>query len=173
MPLTTIGHGTASRESLGELLLAAEVDLVVDVRRFPGSRRHPHVARSELKRWLPELGIDYRWDPRLGGRRRPDPASPHRGLRNTSFRAYADHMHTEEFQEALAELLDEARDRSVCIMCSESLWWRCHRRLIADYVTGVHGWDVRHRMHDGRDSAHIPTDVAQVVDGRLRYEEPA
>ena len=172
VPLTTIGHGTASQEALGELLLTAEVDLVVDVRRFPGSRRHPHVKREALEQWLPALGIGYRWEPCLGGRRRPDRDSPHQGLRNTSFRAYADHMESEEFRNAITELLEEASGRTVSVMCSESLWWRCHRRLISDYLTGVHQRPVHHLLHDGTSTAHVPTDVARVVGGRLRYDEP-
>lgn len=170
-PLLTVGHGTAGQQELAAILSGAGVASVVDVRRFPGSRRHPHVAREELQRWLPEAGIGYRWEERLGGRRRPDPDSEHRGLRNESFRAYADHLQTPAFRTALAEVLGEADRAPVAVMCAESLWWRCHRRLIADAVVLLHGRPVHHLLHNGRLSDHVPTDVARVVGGRLRYAE--
>jgi uncharacterized protein (DUF488 family) len=170
--LLTVGHGTAGQDELVGLLRDAGVTGVVDVRRFPGSRRHPHVAREELQRWLPRAGIGYRWDERLGGRRRGDPDSPHRGLRNEQFRAYADHMETPTFAEGLGELLCEAARAPVAMMCSESVWWRCHRRLISDTVELLHGEEVRHLMHDGRLQPHVPTDVVRVVDGRLLYGPP-
>lgn len=169
--LLTVGHGTASADELTELLRGAGVRSLVDVRRFPGSRRHPHVKREELSSWLPAAGIDYRWEERLGGRRTPDPASPHVGLRNVSFRAYADHLGSEEFDAALREVLDEAARRTTAVMCSESVWWRCHRRLVADAAVLVHGAEVRHLMHDGRTPAHLPTDVVRVAgDGSLVYD---
>ncbi|MBW3620329.1 MAG: DUF488 domain-containing protein [Actinobacteria bacterium] len=168
--LLTVGHGTAGEDDLTALFRGAGVDLVVDVRRFPGSRRHPHVARDELARWLPAAGIGYRWEPRLGGRRQPAPASPHVGIRNPSFRAYADHLDSDEFRAALGEVLDEARERRVAVMCSESVWWRCHRRFIADAAVLLHAVEVRHLMHDGRLAEHRPTDVARVEDGQLVYD---
>ncbi|MEX0657872.1 MAG: DUF488 domain-containing protein [Egibacteraceae bacterium] len=168
--LVTVGHGTASEKELAGLLRDAEVEAVVDVRRFPGSRRHPHVARERLESWLPAAGIDYRWEERLGGRRRGTPGSAHTGLRNTSFRAYADHMGTAEFGAAVDGLLATARRRRVAIMCSESLWWRCHRRLIGDYVALLTDVRVRHLLHDGRLVVHQPTDVVRVAAGVLLYD---
>lgn len=168
--LLTVGHGTASRDELIALLSEVGVERLVDVRRFPGSRRHPHVAREALERWVPEAGIAYRWEERLGGRRRADDSGRHAGLRNASFRAYAHHLETDEFQQALTELLDEADRAATAVMCSESLWWRCHRRMIADAVTALHGREVTHLMHDGRHRAHVLTDVARVEDGALRYD---
>lgn len=169
-PLLTVGHGTAGQGELTALLNEAGVDSVVDVRRFPGSRRHPQFARAELQRWLPEAGIGYRWEERLGGRRRLSADSENDGLRNASFRAYADHMESAEFGDALADVLEEADRRATAIMCSESLWWRCHRRLISDTVVLLHDRPVRHLLHDGRVTDHAPTDVARVVEDRLRYE---
>lgn len=168
--LVTVGHGTAGEEELAALLRGAGVEAVVDVRRFPGSRRHPHVARERLEEWLPAAGVAYRWEERLGGRRSATPGSPHTGLRNTSFRAYADHMGTAGFGAAVDGLLAEARRRRVAVMCSESLWWRCHRRLIGDYVELLTDVRVRHLLHDGRLAVHQPTDVARVAAGELRYD---
>ncbi|WP_370324823.1 DUF488 family protein [Euzebya sp.] len=152
------------------LLTDADVEAVVDVRRFPGSRRHPHAARDAMARWLPEAGVGYRWDERLGGRRRPAEGSPHTGLRHPSFRAYADHMDTAEFATAVGELLEQLTEQRSVILCSESLWWRCHRRLIADHVTAVHGVDVRHLFHDGRLAHHRMTDVTRVEGDALVYD---
>jgi uncharacterized protein (DUF488 family) len=169
-PLLTVGHGTADQDELTRLLADAEVTSVVDVRRFPGSRRHPHVARDRLERWLPDAGIAYRWEERLGGRRRGQPGSPHTGLRDASFRAYADHLGSDEFRTAIAEVVDEAQTHRVAVMCSESVWWRCHRRLIADHVTLLAERPVLHLFHDGRRAEHAPTDVVRVEGGRLLYD---
>lgn len=133
--LVTFGHGTASAEQITRLLRGAQVTGVVDIRTAPGSRRHPHVARAELERWLPDRGISYRWDQRLGGFRRPSPDSPDVSWQHDAFRGYAGHMRTPEFLAAAGELVTQARTRQVAAMCSESLWWRCHRRLLADYVS--------------------------------------
>ena len=169
-PLVTVGHGTLVQEALGTLLVDAGVQAVVDVRRFPGSRRNPDVARDAMARWLPARGVGYRWEEALGGRRRGAPVSPHVALRNASFRAYADHMETAEWEGALPAVLAEAADRTVAILCSESVWWRCHRRLVADVVTLVHHLDVRHLMHDGRLDAHRVTDGARRAGDRVRYD---
>jgi uncharacterized protein (DUF488 family) len=169
-PLVTVGHGTASQDELVALLTTAGAAAVVDVRRFPGSRRHPHVARERLERWLPDAGIDYRWEERLGGRRSRVPGSVHTGLRDPSFQAYADHLTSEAFLAAIGRVLDEATHRRVAIMCSESVWWRCHRRMIADHVDLLTDLEVRHLMHDGRLVEHVPTDVVRAEDGRLIYD---
>jgi uncharacterized protein (DUF488 family) len=169
--LVTFGHGTASAEQLTELLRGAEVAAVIDIRTAPGSRRHPHVARAELERWLPDTGICYRWDRRLGGFRRPSPDSPDVAWREDAFRGYAGHMRTAGFQAAAAELVAGARTRQVAAMCSESLWWRCHRRLLADYAWVVCGLPVRHLMHDGRLQEHRPSPGLRVRDdGLLVYD---
>jgi uncharacterized protein (DUF488 family) len=168
--LLTFGHGTATRAQLTTSLTGAQVVSVVDVRRFPGSRRHPHVARAELACWLPAAGIAYRWEERLGGRRSRRPGSPHTGLRNASFQAYADHLESAEFRAAIDEVLAEAKTRRVAVLCSESVWWRCHRRLIADHVALLTDIEVHHLMHDGRIDPHRPTDVVRVQGGRLVYD---
>ena len=147
----------------------ARLELVTDVRRFPGSRRHPQYSRDELARSLGDLDVGYRWDERLGGRRKGVADSPNVGLRNASFRAYADHMQTLEFGTALATLLDDAARQPTAVMCAESLWWRCHRRLIADAAVLLHGVDVRHVLPDGRQQEHPPTPGAVVEHGVLVY----
>ncbi|HWB71610.1 MAG TPA: DUF488 domain-containing protein [Egibacteraceae bacterium] len=170
MPLYTVGHGTLEREAFAALLVQAGVDLVVDVRRYPGSRRHPWMNRPQLQRWLPEGGVGYRWEEALGGRRRGVPDSPHVAIRNAAFRAYADHMHSDDWRGVLEEVLDEARHRTVAVMCSESVWWRCHRRLIADAATLLHDLKASHLMHDGRLDAHRVTKGARVAGDRIVYD---
>ena len=137
--LLTFGHGTASAERMTELLRGAGVAVLVDVRTAPGSRRHPHVARAELEGWLPEAGISYRWDKRLGGFRKAAPDSPDTAWREDMFRGYAAHMRTEAFQAAMDEVLTQADADRTVVMCAESLWWRCHRRLLADFAVACPG----------------------------------
>lgn len=156
MPLLTVGHGPDDRVTLGGRLTAAGVDRVVDVRRYPGSARNPDVRREALAEWLPAAGITYRWDERLGGRRRlPDGAPVVDGWWTVAqFAAYAAHTRTPEFAAALDEVLAEAATATIAVMCSESVWWRCHRRLIADVAVLAHGVPVTHLMPDGRSAAH-------------------
>lgn len=167
--MVTVGHGTLEADELTELLSSAGVQEVVDVRRYPGSRRNPQFATERMAEWLPDAGVGYRWVSQLGGRRRPDPDSPNVGLRNEQFRAYADHMASEEFGSGLAQLLSLAVDRRVAIMCSESVWWRCHRRLVADRLVLLDDISVVHLFHDGRLQPHPPTPGAVVEDGEVRY----
>jgi uncharacterized protein (DUF488 family) len=168
--LLTIGHGTLGQAELTSLLRGGGVELLVDVRTAPGSRRHPHVARAALEQWLPEAGIAYEWEPRLGGWRKADPASPNTALRNESFRGYADYMRSEAFWAALDEVLAMAAARSTAFMCSESVYWRCHRRLIADAAVIGRNARVSHLGHDGRLSPHELTAGAREEDGRPVYD---
>jgi uncharacterized protein (DUF488 family) len=173
--LLTVGHGEASQQRLVDLLTDADVSLVVDVRRFPGSRRHPHVARAEMEQWLPRSGVDYRWEPRLGGRRRleRDDDGSDSWWRVEAFRAYAAYTRTEEFRAGIDELLGDLEtrpDHRVAIMCSESLWWRCHRRLVADVMVLVHRVPVQHLGHDGKITEHVPAAGARVCADGLRYD---
>lgn len=172
MTLLTVGHGTLSAEEFATLLGQCNIAGTVDVRRFPGSRRHPQFGAEELRRWLPRAGIWYRWEERLGGRRRRRPDSVNVGLRNASFQAYADRMAEPPFHDALTVVLTEARRGSVAIMCSESVWWRCHRRLISDVALLVHGVAVRHLLHDGRLVPHVVTNAARLIDGHVVYDQP-
>jgi uncharacterized protein (DUF488 family) len=167
----TIGHGTRAATEFVALLRGAGIERLVDVRSIPKSRHNPQFARDELSETLAAAGIVYMWEPRLGGLRgKPPEASPDLALRNDSFRNYAAHMRTPPFREALAELLESAARQRTAIMCSESLWWRCHRRMIADHVTLIEGFLVEHIMHDGRIASHHPTDAARVAGDDLVYD---
>jgi uncharacterized protein (DUF488 family) len=171
MSLLTVGHGPQGRDALGARLAAAGVEVVVDVRRFPGSRNNPDVSREALEKWLPALGIGYRWDERLGGRRRLPPGEPVEDgwWTVTQFAAYAAHTRTAEFSAALDEALAEAASTTIAVMCSESVWWRCHRRLIADVAVLARGVPVTHLMPDGRLTPHRPSEGAMVSDGVVRW----
>src|SRR5690606_16340554 len=150
--MLTFGHGRLDREGLGDLLRKAEIAVVVDVRRFPGSRANPAAARGQIEDLAAELGITYRHDERLGGRRRlsaDDDASPDAWWRVAQFRAYAAWTRTPEFPAGLDELLAEDAAARTAIMCSEAVWWRCHRRIVADVLTVEHDVEVEHLMHDG------------------------
>lgn len=165
----TIGHSTRSLQEFLDLLAAYRIETVADVRRFPGSHRHPHFARDALAQTLPASGITYVWLPKLGGRRRAQPDSPNTGWRNASFRGYADHLSSSEFAEGLAELLALAALRRTTLMCSEVLWWRCHRSLIAD-VLRQRGIEVIHITDAGHSTVHPYTSPARIVNGQLSYE---
>jgi uncharacterized protein (DUF488 family) len=170
-PLVTFGHGTAAIAEITSLLRGAGVVSLIDVRTAPGSRRNPAVARTELERSLPESGIDYRWEKRLGGFRKVPRDSPDVVWRNDAFRGYAAHMRTDTFLGAVAELLVEAAERPTGVMCSESVWWRCHRRMIADFALYARGVPVRHLMHDGRLETHRLSEGARLRDdGLLVYD---
>ncbi len=172
MPLLTVGHGTDGRDRLGARLAGAGVRFVVDVRRFPASRTNPDVVRDALAGWLPEMGIGYRWDERLGGRRRLPAGEPiaDNWWTVAQFAAYAAHTRTPEFAAALEAVLAEAAAHSVAVMCSEYLWWRCHRRLIADMAVLAHGAPVRHLLPDGRLAEHQLAEGARLgPDGVVRW----
>lgn len=172
MSFLTLGHGTATLEELARIIREASIESLVDVRTVPKSRRHPQFWREEMERWVPDCsGSTYRWEPELGGFRTSHRNSPNVALRHPSFRAYADYMETDAFMLALAELLEQAASSQLAIMCSETLWWRCHRRLIADAALLLHGVPVQHLMHDGKLRPHVPTaGVRTTADGTLRYD---
>ncbi|MEU4437181.1 DUF488 domain-containing protein [Micromonospora chalcea] len=165
--LLTVGHGAARRDQLADLLAGAAVTLVVDVRRYPASRTNPDVRREAMERWLPERGIGYRWEPRLGGRRhvRAGEPEPDTWWTVAAFRAYAAYTRTPDFDAAMGEVLADAALRRTAVMCSESVWWRCHRRLIADVAVLGRGVPVSHLMPDGRLSPHRPAEGARRLPG--------
>ncbi len=168
--MSSVGHGNLSASALAELLEGAGVAHVVDVRSLPGSRRNPQFHRDQLERWLPEAGITYSWEPRLGGRRRLRPGSPNVALRHEAFRAYADHMATGEFRAGLDSLVELAATEAVVMMCAESVWWRCHRRLLADALVLLREVSVRHLFHDGRVAPHRVTPAARRLGNLLVYD---
>lgn len=166
----TIGHGTLEAVRFAGLLASRDVTHVIDVRSAPGSQHNPQFGRSTMEQWLPtEYDIAYRWEPDLGGFRRAAKDSQNQGLRNASFRGYADYMQTPAFGAALDDVLAEASTELTVIMCSESVWWRCHRRLIADAATLLYAWSVLHLMHDGSVSSHVVTAPAREMDGLIAY----
>jgi uncharacterized protein (DUF488 family) len=122
-----------------------------------------------MEGWLAAAEVGYRWEPDLGGFRRPAPDSANRGLRHPSFRGYADYMAQEAFAAALRRVLDEARDAHVAVMCSETLWWRCHRRLIADAAVLLHAVDVEHVDGRGLTEPHRPTPGVEREGATLVY----
>jgi len=165
----TIGHSTRTSAELRDVLHAHGIELVVDVRRFPGSRRLPHFARPALEPDLLSAGISYCWLPTLGGRRSPRPDSVNDGWRHPAFRGYADYLMTEEFADGLIELLTLAYGLRTAIMCAELLWWRCHRRLIADVLTTL-GIAVIHIRDATMAEPHRLTPPARLVAGALSYQ---
>jgi uncharacterized protein (DUF488 family) len=170
--LLTYGHGTDSVERTVATLAGAGVSSLVDIRTAPGSRRHPQFARAAMEEWLTEAGIAYLWEKRLGGFRRPGAGNPDVAWREDMFRGYAEHMRSAEFGAAIDTVLAEAESEStqVAVMCSESLWWRCHRRLVADFAE-ARGVEVRHLMHDGRMGPHrLSPGLRLRDDGLLIYD---
>src|SRR5271165_2248828 len=168
--LLTYGHGTADAQRSAATLRTASVASLVDIRIAPGSRRNPQFARAALEEWLPEAGIAYRWEKRLGGFRKPGPDSPDMAWREDMFRGYAGYMRSADFLAAIGPVLAEAAgaaDRQVAVMCSESLWWRCHRRLVADFASVARGVEVRHLMHDGWLEPHRPSSGLRLRDDGL------
>ena len=151
------------------MLRAADIETLADVRLMPGSRRHPHFGAESLDGALHEIGIAYVHLPELGGRREPRADSPHRALRVAAFRGYADHMSTEEFARGYERLESLAGDSRTAVMCAETLWWRCHRRLIADRLT-VDGWTATHLLAPGKSERHVLWDAARKADGHLIYD---
>jgi uncharacterized protein (DUF488 family) len=139
------------------------------VRSIPGSRRHPQFGRSALTSSLADAGIEYVHLRGLGGRRDATPDSPHIALKVDAFRGYADHMASAEFAEDYARLESRARQTPTAFMCAESLWWRCHRRMLSDRLT-ADGWDVVHLLVASKSEPHRMWDVARVADGRLVYD---
>jgi uncharacterized protein (DUF488 family) len=169
--LLTYGHGTESAERTVATLAGACAASLADIRTAPGSRRNPQFVRAAMEVWLPEAGIAYWWEKRLGGFRKPSAGNPDVAWHDDMFRGYAEHMRSADFRAAIDAVLAEAESRQVVVMCSESLWWRCHRRLVADYVSVAREVEVRHLMHDGRVEPHRPSPGLRLRDdGLLVYD---
>ncbi|ATD67506.1 hypothetical protein CNR27_08715 [Luteimonas chenhongjianii] len=164
----TIGHSTRSWDEFLALLQGQGIDAVVDVRRFPGSKRYPWFASEAMAEHLPETGVAYLWLPQLGGRRRAQAGSPNGAWRNAGFQGYADHMASAEFAEGLAAALELAESRRTALMCAEALWWRCHRRLISDLLT-ARGTRVCHILDARHVQPHVMHPDARVEDESVIY----
>jgi uncharacterized protein (DUF488 family) len=163
----TIGHSTRTLESFVDLLKVHSVRQLADVRTVPRSKRHPHFGAEALAKSLAEAGIVYRHFPELGGLRKPRRDSTNNGWRVEGFRGYADYMETPSFEHALDGLLKFATVPTA-VMCAEAVWWRCHRRLIADALV-ARGIGVRHITSQAAPAAHEMTDFARVTGTRVRY----
>jgi uncharacterized protein (DUF488 family) len=169
-PLTvwTIGHSTRSWDEFLQLLSAQRISAIADVRRYPGSRRHPWFASEQMATALPALGLAYRWIPELGGRRKVQPDSPNGAWDNAAFQGYADHMASVEFAGGLDTVLALAGEHRTALMCAEAPWWRCHRRLIADLL--MHrGHDVLHIVSKAEPKQHPLSPMAHEVGPALVY----
>lgn len=164
----TIGHSTHTLKEFVEILADFEIETLVDVRRYPGSRKFPHFNKEALEKSMPKNNIEYIHLVDLGGRRKPEEDSKNTVWRHPSFRNYADYMQTKDFQKALKELHSIAEEKKTAYMCSEVLWWSCHRALISD-VLKSEGWKVWHIMGLNKKQEHPYTKPAKIVDGRLQY----
>jgi uncharacterized protein (DUF488 family) len=164
----TVGHSAQPLDTFLELLAGQQIEAVADVRRYPGSRAHPHFNSAPLALALAEQRMNYLPFPELGGRRATNPASANTVWRNAAFRAYADYMETPEFEAGLARFVPLAREGRTAIMCSEAVWWRCHRSLIADALK-VSGVQVLHILPASRIVEHPYTSAARIVNGELTY----
>lgn len=166
--LWTIGHSTRSLDELIALLKDNRIEVLADVRHFPGSRKYPHFNVEPLQHGLQDAGIRYEAFTELGGRRKVQPDSPNTAWRHPAFRAYADYMQTKAFHDGIERLEALASKQRTAIMCSEAVWWRCHRGLISD-VFKLNGTRVLHIMGPGAPVEHPYTSAAHVVGGRLDY----
>ena len=165
----TIGHSNHPLDRFLALLGQHEVEALVDIRRFPGSRKHPHFHRDSLASVLPKSGVEYHWLEALGGRRHKQrDESLNRGLENEGFRNYADYMLTGDFREGLKNLLGIARQKRTAIMCAEGLFWQCHRRLVSDFLV-ANGVTVQHIVPSGELRPHKLTSGAVMESGQVTY----
>lgn len=167
--LTSVGHGALDRSALAGLLRDAGVEALVDIRRYPNSRHNPDVATTAIAEWAPAAGLDYRWEQRLGGRRSLPAGAETEDpwWRVKQFAAYAAYTRTDAFADALGELVEQSQRQHTAMMCSESVWWRCHRRIVADVAVLKLSVPVGHLMHDGRIVAHPPSEGARIRDDGL------
>lgn len=163
----TVGHSTLPIETFIEILRRAGVRALADVRRFPGSRKHPHFNQQPLAAAVTAAEIEYHAFPELGGRRTPRPGSRNTAWRVAGFQGYADYMETEAFRRHVERLGELAEQLPTAIMCAEAVWWRCHRSLIADFLK-AEGFRVVHLWEDGAEE-HSFTGPARIVAGRLSY----
>jgi uncharacterized protein (DUF488 family) len=167
----TVGHSTRPIGEFTDFLRAHDIALLIDVRTIPRSRYNPQFNIDTLAQSLREARLQYRHLPELGGLRKPKKDSFNDGWRNASFRGYADYMQTEEFVNALEDLMAGGRLQPTAIMCAEAVPWRCHRSLIADALVS-RGWDIRHIMSPDKATPHVLTSFAHSEKGTLTYPKP-
>ena len=164
----TIGHSTHTLDELVAMLHSFKIEIVVDIRSYPGSRKFPHFNKEALEISLPDNNIEYIHIKKLGGRRKVNPESKNTSWRHAAFRGYADYMETESFAEGIKDLIDIALHKRTAYMCSEAVWWRCHRSMVSDYLK-ADGWEVQHIMGLEKESEHPYTQPALIVNGKLTY----
>ena len=166
----TIGHSTRTLEHFVEMLLSFNIQMLVDIRSFPGSKRYPQFNKENLEQSIPQNNIEYVHLKSLGGRRPVHKESKNTGWKHPAFRGYADYMETGDFKKGIAELETIAATQRTAYMCSEAVWWRCHRSMVSDYLK-LHGWVVHHIMETGKATEHTYTQPAKIVNDELSYEE--
>ena len=164
----TIGHSTHPFEEMIALLHSFRIELVIDIRSYPGSRKFPQYNKETLQVSLPANNIQYIHLANLGGRRKARPDSKNTSWRHLAFRGYADYMETDDFKEGIKELEKIAVKQRTAYMCSEAVWWRCHRSMVSDYLKAG-GWKVMHIMAIGKAEEHPYTGPAQLINGQLSY----
>lgn len=164
----TIGHSTRPFEDFLEALKSFRIEVLADVRSYPGSRKYPQYNKETLEKTIPAAGMEYLHLPLLGGRRKVRKDSENNAWRHPAFRGYADYMESEEFEEGMKNLMDLADKKRVAYMCSEAVWWRCHRSMISDYLK-IRGWKVLHIMAPDKAQEHPYTSAARVEQGQLSY----
>lgn len=164
----SIGHSTRTLEELVEMLHSFQIEIVADIRSYPGSRRYPQFNKEALEISFPENNIQYVHLKDLGGRRKVNPDSKNTVWRHVAFRGYADYMETDDFKKGINELNEIALKQRTAFMCSEAVWWRCHRSMVSDYLK-AHGWKVMHIMGIGKEEEHPYTAPAKIVNGELIY----
>ena len=165
----TIGHSTRSFETFTGMLKSFQIECVVDIRSFPGSRKYPHFNKEALEVLLPQIKINYFHLKELGGRRKSLTDSKNTTWRHVAFRGYADYMETDAFKDGVKKLEKISLEKRTAYMCSEAVWWRCHRSMVSDYLK-VHRWNIMHIMGIGKSVAHPYTTPAKIVNGELTYE---
>lgn len=165
----TIGHSTRPFEEFVAMLHSFQIELVEDIRSYPGSRKFPQYNKETLQISLPENNIQYIHLRELGGRRKVSLDSKNTAWRHIAFRGYADYMETDAFKEGIKELEKIAMKQRTAYMCSEAVWWRCHRSMVSDYLK-VRGWKVMHIMDIGKEDEHPYTSPSRILNGELSYE---
>lgn len=166
----TIGHSTRTEEEFIAILGSFKIELLADIRTYPGSKRYPHFNKENLQRSLSAEKIIYKHFPELGGRRKPVKDSTNNAWKNDAFRGYADYMQTDDFKNGIRQLEEQASQHRTAFMCSEAVWWRCHRSLVSDHLKWK-GWKVLHIMSENKSEEHPYTSPAKIVDGKLNYQK--